>query len=110
MNLPREPGDGTREQPSEDGNGRIGRAAAEKAVSQGLGQPTLIALSHTINSKRKAYYAILEHSNKRNEITDWLIYFAKTVLEARACSTRSGCLTFLLAKPSSLTGFAGNSM
>jgi Fic family protein len=46
--------------PFEDGNGRIGRAVAEKAVSQGLGQASLIALSHTINSKRKAYYDMLE--------------------------------------------------
>ncbi|MGH7931508.1 MAG: Fic family protein, partial [Candidatus Binatia bacterium] len=34
--------------PFEDGNGRIARALAEKALSQALGQPTLIALSQTI--------------------------------------------------------------
>jgi len=82
--------------PFEDGNGRIGRAIAEKAVFQGLGQSTLIALSHSINSKRKTYYEMLERSNKRNEITDWLIYFAGTVLEAQARAQR--LLDFLIAK------------
>jgi Fic family protein len=82
--------------PFEDGNGRIARALAEKAISQSLGQPTLIALSHVINSKRKAYYEILERTNKRNEITDWLIYFARTVLEAQSHALQ--VVEFLVAK------------
>ena len=91
--------------PFEDGNGRIGRAVAEKAVSQGLGQPTLIALSHTINSKRKAYYHQLECSNKRNDITEWLVYFAKTVLEAQEYAQRM--LDFLIAKTRFFDRFRG---
>jgi len=91
--------------PFEDGNGRIGRAIAEKAVSQGLGQASLIALSHTINSKRKAYYGMLERSNKRNEITEWLAYFAKTVLEAQEYSQRM--LDFLIAKTKFFDRFRG---
>ena len=39
--------------PFEDGNGRIGRAIAEKALAQCLGQPSLIALAFTIERKRK---------------------------------------------------------
>jgi Fic family protein len=70
--------------PFEDGNGRIGRALAEKSMAQNLGQPSLIALAYTIERKRKDYYAALERNNKRNEITDWLTYFASTVLEAQA--------------------------
>jgi Fic family protein len=69
--------------PFEDGNGRIGRALAEKSLAQNLGQPSLIALAWTIERKRKAYYAALERNNKENEITDWLAYFAETVLEAQ---------------------------
>ena len=69
--------------PFEDGNGRIGRAIAEKSLSENLGQPTLIALSQTIEAKRKAYYDALEASNKTLDITDWLEYFAQTVLEAQ---------------------------
>jgi Fic family protein len=69
--------------PFEDGNGRIGRALAEKSLAQSLGQPSLIALAYTIERRRKDYYAALERNNKENEITDWLKYFAVTVLEAQ---------------------------
>jgi Fic family protein len=69
--------------PFEDGNGRIGRALAEKSLSQNLGRPSLIALAYTIERERKNYYAALERNNKDNVITDWLSYFAETVLEAQ---------------------------
>lgn len=68
----------------EDGNGRIGRAIAEKALAQCLGQPTLIAIAHMIERNKKAYYSALEQANKNNEITAWLIYFADTVLSAQS--------------------------
>ena len=70
--------------PFEDGNGRIGRALAEKSLAQNLGQPSLIALAHTIERKRKDYYGSLEFNNKDTEITSWLEYFANTVLEAQS--------------------------
>lgn len=69
--------------PFEDGNGRIGRALAEKSLAQNLGQPSLIALAYTIEGKRKDYYASLERNNKETEITGWLEYFANIVLEAQ---------------------------
>lgn len=69
--------------PFEDGNGRIGRAVAEKALARSLGQPSLIALSYTIERKRKDYYAALENNNKGLEITAWLTYFAETILQAQ---------------------------
>jgi Fic family protein len=69
--------------PFEDGNGRIGRALAEKSLAQNLGQPSLIALAYTIERKRKDYYGALEHNNKDLEVTDWMIYFANTILEAQ---------------------------
>jgi Fic family protein len=69
--------------PFEDGNGRIGRALSEKSLAQNLGQPTLIALACTIQRKRKAYYDALERNNKSTDITDWLKYFAETLLEAQ---------------------------
>ncbi|MCE3230675.1 MAG: Fic family protein [Alphaproteobacteria bacterium] len=69
--------------PFEDGNGRIGRAIAEKVLSQSLQQPTLIALSHTIEKNKKAYYDALESNNKDMEITPWLLLFAETVLKAQ---------------------------
>lgn len=69
--------------PFEDGNGRIGRAISEKSLAQNLGQPSLIALAYTIQRARKTYYDMLERSNKTNEITAWLVYFAQTILEAQ---------------------------
>lgn len=69
--------------PFEDGNGRIGRTIAEKTLSESLDQPLLIALSHTIQNNKKAYYSMLERSNKDNEITGWLQYFARTILDAQ---------------------------
>jgi Fic family protein len=69
--------------PFEDGNGRIGRAVAEKSLAENLGQPTLIALAYTIERKRRLYFEALERNNKDLEITDWLKYFALTILEAQ---------------------------
>ena len=82
--------------PFEDGNGRIGRAIAEKVLAQNLGQPSLIALAYMIERKRKNYYAALERNNKSNEITDWLTSFANTILEAQANTIKR--LDFYLAK------------
>jgi len=69
--------------PFEDGNGRIGRALAEKSLAQSLGQPSLIALAATILVRRARYYAALEAANKNNEITEWLAWFAGTTIEAQ---------------------------
>lgn len=82
--------------PFEDGNGRIARALAEKALSQTLGQPALIALSHIIQRSRKTYYERLERGNRQNEITDWQLYFAQTILDAQAFAQRS--VDFVIAK------------
>lgn len=82
--------------PFEDGNGRIGRAISEMALSQCLGQPTLLALSHTIQDSKKAYYRNLELNNKDLEITDWLLYFAETILDAQRYSQQ--LIDFLIAK------------
>lgn len=69
--------------PFEDGNGRVGRAIAEKALSQGLSQPSLTSLSQTILSSRRGYYDALEAANKSNAITPWLKWFAVTVIDAQ---------------------------
>lgn len=82
--------------PFEDGNGRIARAVAEKALSQAIGQPSLIALAQTIQRRRSAYYDALAAANRANEITVWLTYFAETMLEAQAYTQT--LIDFLLAK------------
>ncbi len=82
--------------PFEDGNGRIGRALSEKVLSQSFGKPTLIALSYTIEKHKKTYYQALEKANKSNEITDWLIYFSQTILEAQQYTQKY--IEFLIEK------------
>ncbi len=91
--------------PFEDGNGRIGRAIAEKALAQYLGQPTLIALAHTIERNKKEYYAALAQTNHDNEITNWLKYFAETVLAAQARTVSR--IEFLIAKTKFYDRFRG---
>jgi Fic family protein len=69
--------------PFEDGNGRIGRAIAEKALSQGIGRPALLSLSKAIEANKKEYYEALETAQRANEITKWINYFVKTILAAQ---------------------------
>jgi Fic family protein len=69
--------------PFEDGNGRMGRALAERSLAQSLGQAPLIALAATILSRRASYYDALEASNKQSEITGWLAWFAGVTVEAQ---------------------------
>jgi Fic family protein len=82
--------------PFEDGNGRIGRAIAEKALSESLGRPVLTALGATILARRRRYYEELERSSRQNGITNWLMWFAGVAIEAPATSTRD--LADLVAK------------
>src|SRR5215510_12927958 len=82
--------------PFEDGNGRMARALAEKSLAQSMGQPSLIAMAYTIERSRKAYYAALERNNKDIEATDWLTYFAETILEAQRNTTER--VDFYIAK------------
>lgn len=69
--------------PFEDGNGRIGRALSEKALSQGLGRPALLSLSRIIEAQRKEYYDALKEGQQSNEITPWVTWFVHIVLEAQ---------------------------
>lgn len=82
--------------PFEDGNGRIGRAIAEKALSQGFGYPVLLSLSQVIESEKKSYYAALNAASKSNEITAWLQYFVNVVLAAQSEIERQ--INFILKK------------
>lgn len=69
--------------PFEDGNGRIGRAIVEKALSQTLGRPVLLSLSSTIEANKKSYYAAIEKAQRSNFITQWIEYFVDVVLTAQ---------------------------
>ena len=69
--------------PFEDGNGRIGRAIAEKALAQTIGHPMLLSLSRAIEADKQAYYNALEQAQKNNEITPWIEYFIAVILQAQ---------------------------
>lgn len=69
--------------PFEDGNGRIGRAIAEKALFQGLGTPILMSLSASIEMNKNEYYVALKKAQVTLDIDKWIAYFQKTVLKAQ---------------------------
>jgi Fic family protein len=92
--------------PFEDGNGRIGRAMAEKALAQGVGRPALSGLSAAVLARRKSYYDALERANKKNEVTDWLVWFAETALVAQRRILAQ--VEFLIAKTKLLDRLRGH--
>ncbi|WP_143960300.1 Fic family protein [Litoribacter populi] len=69
--------------PFEDGNGRIGRAIAEKALAQGLKAPVLLSLSRTITNDKNAYYEAIKEAQKTLDITHWLQYFIQVIIDAQ---------------------------
>ena len=82
--------------PFEDGNGRIGRLIVEKILSQGLQQPSLIAISKRLEEQKKEYYKELEKCNRRLEIDEWISYFITKIIEAQQSSLV--LLEFLILK------------
>lgn len=82
--------------PFEDGNGRIGRALSEKALSQGLGNPILMSLSTAIETDRKAYYKALKTAQRSNEITSWIRYFLNIILSSQQIATKQ--ISFTITK------------
>jgi len=94
--------------PFEDGNGRIGRALAEKSLSQSLGRPALISLSTAIECKKKNYYdaSSCVQSGEDNEVTSWLEYFSALVIDAQNLSLRS--IDFVIKKGRLLAKYRGH--
>lgn len=91
--------------PFEDGNGRIGRALAEKVISQSFGQPVMISLASTTLAHQKSYYTALERANRQNEVTEWLAWFAGIALEAQQRSIT--LVEFIIAKTKLLDRLRG---
>ncbi len=89
--------------PFEDGNGRIGRAIAGKALFQGFGYPLLISLSQAIEAEKKSYYSALHAASKSNEITHWIQYFVNTILRAQIETERQ--IHFILKKAKFFAAF-----
>lgn len=91
--------------PFEDGNGRIGRVIVEKALSQGVAQPVLIAVSKFIEKNKKEYYSELARCNRTLDIQHWVEFFATMIIQAQEDSMK--LLQFLLHKSQLLSSLAG---
>ncbi|TNF55178.1 MAG: Fic family protein [Gammaproteobacteria bacterium] len=70
--------------PFDDGNGRIARAIGDLLLARADGSPQrFYSLSAQIQRERKAYYDILERSQKRSlDVTEWLAWFLDTLHHA----------------------------
>lgn len=82
--------------PFEDGNGRIGRAISEKALSEAVGRPIMISLSKTIEQDKKKYYRALKEAQTSNEVTNWLKYFIEVIIKSQ--QNTEDLLVFILSK------------
>ncbi|WP_158961713.1 Fic family protein [Myroides fluvii] len=69
--------------PFEDGNGRIGRALAEKCLAESFPFPLVLSLSKTIEKDKKVYYSSLKEAQRSLDITNWIIYFTGIIVEAQ---------------------------
>ena len=83
--------------PFDDGNGRVGRAIADHALSQSLGYPTTACLATAIEGDKKSYYLQLEKASRGGvDVNTWLDYFANRVIKAQEIAREE--VDFLLAK------------
>ena len=83
--------------PFDDGNGRVGRAIIDHAISQALGYPTLTCFSSAVLQSRKNYYRELEWVGRGNiNLDSWLCYFTGTVSQALAIAQQQ--VVFILGK------------
>jgi Fic family protein len=82
--------------PFEDGNGRLGRALVEKAISLRLQSPALNSLSKVIDQEKKEYYAAIQTCNNQLNINDYLKYFSELVLKSQDYSYKM--VNFLIFK------------
>jgi Fic family protein len=84
--------------PFEDGNGRIARAIADMALARSEGSPQrFYSMSTRIRQERKAYYDILERTQKGTmDITPWMSWFLGCL--GRAIDDAQGTLGSVLAK------------
>jgi len=68
--------------PFEDGNGRIGRALAEKILAEHLELPLYIGLSPIIEKNKKQYYNELKAAQRNGNATQWILYFFDVMIQA----------------------------
>lgn len=93
--------------PFEDGNGRIGRVVAEKALSIGLGSPILFSISTTIERQRSLYYSKLNEASKTLQIDEWVTWFCEMIVVSQ--HEFESLITFSIKKTAFFNTFS-NSM
>ncbi|MGE0098757.1 MAG: Fic family protein [Hydrogenophaga sp.] len=86
--------------PFDDGNGRIARAVGDLFLARGDGSPQrFYSLSAQIQRERKAYYQVLERTQRgRLDVTEWLAWFITTL--RRAIDSAHATLDSVLQKAS----------
>lgn len=75
--------------PFDDGNGRIGRAIADMALSQADDSPMrFFSMSRQISKEKKTYYDILERVSRQEDtdITKWMMWYFGCMERAIAAS------------------------
>ena len=84
--------------PFDDGNGRMARAIGDLFLARSDGSPQrFYSLSAQIQRERKAYYDILERTQKASlDVTEWLAWFLATL--HRAVDQAQHTLNAVLAK------------
>lgn len=96
--------------PFDDGNGRIARAIGNLLLARADGSPQrFYSLSAQIQRERKAYYDILERTQKGTlDVTEWLAWFLDAL--RRAVDQAQHTLDTVLAKARFWQRFAGTPM
>ncbi|MBO6024211.1 MAG: Fic family protein [Bacteroidales bacterium] len=87
--------------PFDDGNGRIGRAIADMALSQADNSSMrYFSMSRQISKDKNSYYRILEHVSRQEDtdITEWLLWYLDCML--RAIDASDEILSRILQKAS----------
>lgn len=70
--------------PYEDGNGRIGRAIADMALSQSLNQPALLSIATVFRGMQNEYYAQLNAASKDTmNVSKWVNWFGACAVKAQ---------------------------
>jgi Fic family protein len=84
--------------PFDDGNGRIARAVGDLFLARADGSPQrYFSLSSQIQRERKAYYEVLERTQKGGlDVTGWLSWFLGTL--GRAVASSQTTLDAVLAR------------
>ncbi len=96
--------------PFDDGNGRIARAVGDLFLARADDSPQrFYSLSAQIQRERKAYYDVLERTQKGDmDVTEWLVWFLATL--ERAVTSAQSTLDTVLTKARFWQRWAGTPM